>query len=286
MRLGNAMLAMIRRSRSIAAKYLPTPLKLRLRRLKATVRGYRHECPLCQRRVGSFLSLSQALPDLVADLAKHKFDMQLFAQGETMNLQQYACPYCRSNDRTRLYALFIRAESERITNGVKKRMLDIAPAKTLRELILRLGCFDYRSADLDRPDVDDRIDIMDMKTYADNSFDCFICSHVLEHVPDDRRAMRELFRILKPGGWGIAMAPIALNLTATIEDTELKDLAERVRRFGQNDHLRLYARHDFIERLAGAGFEVSQLGFSYFGGEVLDRYGIQQSSVLYICRKN
>jgi len=220
------------------------------------------------------------------DLSKHQFEMQLFAQAETLNLLQYACPWCRANDRTRLYALFLCDEAKRIGNNAKHRMLDIAPMPTLQKLIRSLGCFEYRSADFLRTDVDDRIDIMDMNAYADNAFDCFICSHVLEHVPDDRRAMRELFRILKPGGWGIAMVPIALGLPATIEDPNLSDPAERVRRFGQSDHLRLYARQDFVSRLTQAGFQVSGLEFSHFGGEVFAKYGISQSSVLYICRKH
>jgi SAM-dependent methyltransferase len=274
------------RIRSKAAKLLPIGLKRRLQGLEASVHSYRYECPLCRRRVQRFLPLAQALPQLIADLKKHKFDMQLFAQAETLNLQQYACPYCLSNDRTRLYALFLRGEAQRIGHAVKYRMLDIGPARTLREMILRLGCFDYRSGDLLRSDVDDRIDIMDMKAYENDSFDCFICSHVLEHVPDDRRAMRELFRILKPGGWGIAMAPIILSLHATVEDTTLSDPEERFRRFGQDDHLRLYARHDFIERLKQAGFNVSCLGFTHFGGDVLEKNGIQQGAVLYVCGKN
>ncbi|MGA3066666.1 MAG: class I SAM-dependent methyltransferase [Tepidisphaeraceae bacterium] len=232
-----------------------------------------------------FIPLSRAWPELIDNLRKHDFDMQLFAQAETLNLQQYACPYCESNDRSRLYALYLRRQAERIGRGPKQRMLDIAPARRLRELILKLGCFDYRSADLMRKDVDDRIDIMDMKAYANDSFDCFICSHVLEHVPDDRKAMAELFRILKPGGWGIAMAPIILGLSATIEDPNLSDPDERFRRFGQDDHLRLYSRGDFLERLTGAGFNVSCLGYSHFGGDVLEKYGIQQSAVLYICNK-
>jgi SAM-dependent methyltransferase len=204
-----------------------------LRRLEATVRSFRYECPVCMRRVSSFTTLAQALPTLIADLSKHEFDMQLFAQAETLNLLQYHCPWCRANDRARLYALFLRDEAGRIGNDAKYRMLDIAPSPPLQRFIRTLGCFDYRSADLLRTDVDDRVDLSDMHDYADNAFDCFICSHVLEHVPDDRRAMRELFRILKPGGWGIAMAPIALGLPATIEDVTLSDPAERVRRFGQ-----------------------------------------------------
>ncbi len=276
---------MIRQTRSVLAKLIPSRLKPPLWRLEAALRSYPFACPLCQRRVCRFLPLSQALPSLMADLKKHAFDMELFAQAETLNLQQFACPYCRANDRTRLYALFIGAQAKGIGHGTKLRMLDIAPAKTLRQLIRNLGCFDYRSADLLRTDVDDRVDITDMKPYADNSFDCFICSHVLEHVPDDRRAMRELFRVLKPGGWGIAMAPIVLSLRATIEDANLSDPAQRVRRFGQADHLRLYERSDFIDRLAQAGFNVSGLGYTHFGGDVFEKHGILQQSVLYICRK-
>ncbi len=277
--------SMMRRSIHSTAKLLPPDVKRRLQSLVAVLRSYRYECPLCRRRVESFLPLSQAMPGLIAELKKHNFDMQLFAQAETLNLQQYACPYCRSNDRTRMYALFLRDEAQKIGSESKLRMLDIAPARTLREMILKLGCFDYRSADLLRTDVDDHVDIMDMKAYANDSFDCFICSHVLEHVPDDRLAIGELFRILKPGGWGIAMAPIILGLRETIEDPNLSNPDERFRRFGQGDHLRLYARHDFIQRLTQAGFKVSGLGFTHFGGEILERNGIQQGAVLYICRK-
>jgi SAM-dependent methyltransferase len=276
---------MMPKIRAAVAKRLPLPLKRLVQRTEAALCSFRHECSVCQRRVGRFMPLSRAMPQLTADLEKHNFDMQLFAQAETLNLQQYWCPYCQSNDRNRLYALFLRRQADRIGHGPKYRMLDIAPARRLRELILSLGCFDYRSADLMRSDVDDRVDIMDMKAYANDSFDCFICSHVLEHVPDDRKAMAELFRILKPGGWGITMAPIILSLNASIEDPTLSDPNERFRCFGQDDHLRLYSRRDFIDRLIQAGFNVSCLGYTYFGGDVLEKYGIQQCAVLYICNK-
>jgi SAM-dependent methyltransferase len=264
---------------------IPKSTKEQLRRLEAVIRSFRFACPLCRRRVGTFLTLSQALPELAADLSRHGFDMQLFERAETLNLTQYACPWCRANDRSRLYALFLLDEAKRIGSGGKPRMLDIGPAEKLRIFVRGLECFDYRSADLLRSDVDDRIDLTDMRVYADNSFDCFICSHVLEHVPDDRKGMRELFRILKPGGWGIAMAPIILGLKATSEDANLPDPAERVRRFGQDDHLRLYARQDFIDRLSDAGFQISQLGMTHFGRDKFTKYGITETSVLYICRK-
>jgi hypothetical protein len=272
--------------RKILSRVLPDRLRPMLRRWEATLRSYAYQCPVCQRRVREFRTLQQALPALAQSWQTHGFDVQLFAQAETLNFQRYLCPYCRADDRSRLYALFLRGQAQAHKPGAKPRLLDIAPGRALRSMILKLDCFNYRTADLQRPDVDDHIDITNMPIYEKDSFDCFICSHVLEHVTNDRAAMAELFRILKPGGWGIAMVPIALGLSATIEDIALDDPAQRTARFGQGDHLRLYARQDFIHRLGEAGFTVDQLGMTHFGSDVFQKHGIAQSSVLYICRKN
>jgi SAM-dependent methyltransferase len=274
------------RPQKILARATPAPLKRILRRCEAVLKSYPYQCSVCQRRVGEFRSLRKTLPGLIESWEKHAFDVQLFAQAETLNIWQYSCPYCRASDRSRLYALFIRSQARNFKPHEKRSFLDIAPDRPLRKMIGELGCFDYRSADLDRADVDDRIDITNMTIYGPSTFDCFLCSHVLEHVPNDRLALRELFRVLKPGGWGIVMAPISLSLLATIEDIHLNDPAERIRRFGQDDHLRLYARQDFIQKLSEPGFAVDQLGMTFFGPDVLFRHGITQSSVLYVCRKN
>jgi SAM-dependent methyltransferase len=124
-----------------------------------------------------------------------------------------------------------------------------------------------------------------MSCYEEGTFDAFICSHVLEHVSDDLKALSELFRILKPNGWGILMVPIILSLDQIDEDPLLEDIAERWRRFGQDDHVRMYSRNGFIERVIGAGFSVRQYGQEYFGAEVFKRYGISDKSILYVVEK-
>src|SRR6188508_1256097 len=107
----------------------------------------------------------------------------------------------------------------------------------------------YRSADLFMQEVDDRVDIMDMTIYPDKHFDFFVCSHMLEHVVDDRKALRELYRILKWGGQGILVVPIVLSIDEIDQDPSVTDVAERWRRFGQDDHVRLYSKQGFLRRI-------------------------------------
>jgi hypothetical protein len=126
---------------------------------------------------------------------------------------------------------------------------------------------------------------MDMKIYADASCGFFICSHILEHVVDDLQALRELFRILKHGGKGILMVPIMLTLKEIDEDASLLPCEERWRRFGQDDHLRLYSKNGFLSRILNAGFTVRQLGSDYFGKDIFSKCGLTVSSVLYIVEK-
>jgi SAM-dependent methyltransferase len=145
--------------------------------------------------------------------------------------------------------------------------------------------FSYRTADLFMDAADDRVDITDMKVYPDASVDFFICSHVLEHVADDRKALGELRRILKPGGRGILVVPIVLTIDEIDEDPSVTDPAERWRRFGQGDHVRLYSKSGFLARVREAGFDVHQLGREHFGGETFERHGITEQSVLYVVEK-
>ena len=202
---------------------------------------------------------------------------------ETLNLEHYSCRRCGASDRERLYALYFK---EYLPGQEEVRLLDIAPAAALSAMLRRRPEIRYRSADLFMKQVDDRgVDITDMGLYADASFDFFICSHILEHVPDDRRAMRELHRILRSGGAGIAMVPINLALTQTTEDPACTDEATRWRLFGQDDHIRAYSRTDFTGRLREAGFTVEELGEDHFGREAFDAAAILPGSVLYIVTK-
>ena len=136
-----------------------------------------------------------------------------------------------------------------------KRMLHIAPERQLEKRFKQLAHLDYLTADLVNPTVMVKMDITDIR-YPDNTFDIIYCSHVLEHVSDDRKAMRELHRVLKPAGWAVIMVPITAE--KSFEDPSIIDPSARERVFGQHDHVRRYGP-DFKERLAEAGFKVEPI---------------------------
>jgi SAM-dependent methyltransferase len=131
----------------------------------------------------------------------------------------------------------------------------MAPEMPLRKLLQGSKPASYLTADLDAPEVDIHFDLTDVPL-ADDAFDVVVCNHVMEHIPDDRAALREIRRILAPGGWGLLMTPIVVE--STVEDPSETDPAERLRRFGQADHVRRYG-WDYVDRLREAGFEVEVL---------------------------
>ncbi len=243
--------------------------------------GDRYRCPACGSNVRYFRPIE---PEIRAMQEKYGHTVP-FEASETFNHENYYCPGCNVRDRERLFALFLKQELAKVPRRRKLRMVEFAPNFNLDELIRRYPNVEYRTADLARSYVDDLVDLCDMKLYADQSFDIFLCSHVLEHVVDDRKAMRELYRILKPGGWGIAMVPILLHLTETYEDPTKTTEEERWKHFGQGDHVRMYEKRDYVKRLGEAGFEVESLGADYFGADVFDRAGISPGSVLYVVRR-
>lgn len=205
---------------------------------------------------------------------------------ETMNANQYVCPSCGASDRCRLYALYItEVLSQDILPNVFS-LLDIAPSEPLRKFLLKSPNIKYQSTDRYMEGVDFAVDISNMDIIPSGTYDMFICSHVLEHVDDDRKALRELFRILKPGGFGILMVPIILKIDEIDEDPSITDVETRWRRFGQYDHVRLYSKNGFIQRLQEAGFALREYGIEHFGRDVFIECGISLKSVLYIGRKD
>lgn len=267
-------------------KYIPLALKKRARALQTQVKliNSRLYCPVCESRVNAF----DPLPDFFRE-NQEKYGFPFHSDdAETCNVAAYLCASCGASDRDRLYALFLRDYVRKLEKPVQ--MVDFGPSQPLSTFIRRSiessgKNINYRTADLLTENVDDRVDITNLQTYASNHFDFFICSHVLEHVPDDRKALRELHRILKPGGQAILMVPIILSIDHIDEDPEVSDEAERWRRFGQFDHVRLYSKRGFIERVREAGFAVRELGKEFFGEETFERAGITAQSVLYIVEK-
>jgi SAM-dependent methyltransferase len=205
---------------------------------------------------------------------------------ETLNLMHYSCPFCGASDRNRLYCIFLKQQfKEWEFENKKPSILDIAPDKTLSAWIQKYDFITYRSVDLYMQDTDDKADITNLDIYKDNRFDFVLCSHVIEHIQQDRKALSELFRILKPKGFAIIMAPIFLNLEHDIDSTIYDTPALRWKYFGQDDHVRAYSKQGFIDKLTDTGFKVSQLDQTYFGKDIYEKHGIHQRSVLYIATK-
>jgi SAM-dependent methyltransferase len=141
----------------------------------------------------------------------------------------------------------------------------------------------YTRADLDHP-LAEHVDITDIQ-FPDDSFDVIICNHVLEHVPDDRRAMREVYRVLAPGGWAILQVPIDRAMERTLEDPAIVAPEDRLRVYGDEDHRRLYGR-DYVERLEDAGFEVRQDHFvSELSPTIIERCGLDADELIFRCTK-
>jgi SAM-dependent methyltransferase len=167
------------------------------------------------------------------------------------------CPRCGSLERHRLLIGFLQQHTDLFV--AEHSVLHVAPEYALQRRLRRLGNLAYRSADLDSPLAMDRVDLLEMP-YGDESFDVVICNHVLEHVADDRRALREIGRVLSADGYAIVMSPIDAALASTLEDPQVRSPAERHRIFGQSDHLRRYGR-DFARRVADEGFAVDTVSY-------------------------
>jgi SAM-dependent methyltransferase len=236
------------------------------------------KCNLCGHKVYKYLPLNEAY---TGNLAEKGFPISV-DKFETLNYKAYSCPSCGCNDRDRLIGWYIKQE---ILGEKNLSVLEMAPASSLRNFLKRQPQVRYRTADLYMEDVDDKVDIQNMNIYQDNSFDLVICSHVLEHIPDDNKALRELHRITRPGGQCILLVPIPLLPVAYDEELGPIATTERERRFGQDDHVRLYTAQIFEERIRAAGFQIEKFSAGRFRSQDLERNGISAGSLLYIGKK-
>jgi SAM-dependent methyltransferase len=194
---------------------------------------------------------------------------------------QALCPVCGALDRHRLIYLYFIHKTN-LFCGDEKTMLHIAPESQLSRVFQDVDYIDYLSADLSSPSAMVKMDITNID-YPDCSFDVIYCSHVLEHVSDDSKAMRELHRVLKADGWAILQVPISGE--TTFEDPTVTSREMRERLFGQNDHLRQYGR-DFADRLGTAGFHVSVDGFvRELSERQIIRLGLPRDEDIYFCTK-
>jgi SAM-dependent methyltransferase len=191
------------------------------------------------------------------------------------------CPGCKCLERHRLLWLYLQDRTNFFT--VPQRVLHIAPEPAFQNAFRKMKNLTYVSADLHSPHAMMAMDITHIPA-TDASFDVVLYSHVFEHIPDDRAAMREIHRILTPEGWAILQVPMDSSMGATLEDPTVTAPEERQRLFGQSDHVWLYGR-DYRMRLEHAGFEVIVDQFSsQLEPGVLARYGLLPEDI-YFCRR-
>ncbi len=221
------------------------------------MRGRRVECPCCGSRFRRFQNFNG--PDRV-------------------------CWNCGSLERTRSLWLALDRHPELTRPGV--RVLHVAPERILGERFRRVPDVKYVGGDLEAQFGPERIDVTRLQ-FEDASFDVVMCNHVLEHVPEDRRAMREIARVLKPGGQAILLVP-DVSADVTDEDPAVVDPDERRRRFGQYDHVRRYG-WDYVDRLEEAGLAVeverpeTALGDDLVARHRLRKYGAVEP--IFVCRR-
>lgn len=191
-------------------------------------------------------------------------------------------PATLSLERHRLLWLYLQNETDFFTRPA--RLLHFAPEQAFYNRFKRLGHLDYVTTDLNSPLAQVKADICNLPFDSD-SFDIVLCNHVLEHIPDHRKALSELYRVMKPGGWGIFQVPQDLKRETTYEDPSVTDPDERRRLFGQYDHVRVYGR-DYFDLLRQAGFEAQAVDFTRkFTPELVDRYRLAAGELIPLVRK-
>src|SRR5690554_3296707 len=154
----------------------------------------------------------------------------------------------------------------------------------LNKRFKKMNNLEYITTDLNSPLADVKADICNLP-FSDNEFDVILCNHVLEHIPDDTKAMYELYRILKPGGYGIFQIPQDLNRDKTFEDNSITDKKERAKIFGQYDHVRIYGR-DYFDKLRDIGFKVEEVDYtSKLSENEITKYCLAKGEIIPVVYK-
>lgn len=235
------------------------------------------KCECCNQEV-----IYRPIPDYYASMRK---EMGVVSEvlSETINKEEYLCPNCGASDRDRMIIAFLKKQNlPKAAEGA--RVLQFAPASSI-DMWIRAKCphLKYETTDLFMEGVTFRSDIQNMHMVPDETYDLIICSHVLEHVQDDRKALAEIKRVLKPDGKCVFLVPIDLNADFVDEEWGLSE-EENWRRFGQGDHCRKYSKGGMLERLEEQFF-VHSLGKEYFGQETFEQCGLIDTSTLYVLTK-
>ena len=244
-------------------KLMPTEIRRQIRALALT--GKHVFCPCCKGQFATFLPKG------------------------IVKRPNAECPRCLSLERHRLMQLYLEQKVD-LLKPPQKKLLHVAPEPIFFKQFINNPLIDYVPLDkftkgykYPKETINGDITQLD---FAEGSFDAIICSHVLEHIPDDALAMKELFRVLKPGGWAILQVPLDESREETYEDFSITDPDERQKHFGQFDHVRVYGR-DYGDRLTAAGFKLTVDDFIYsFSQQDRFRLGLLMDEEIYLCHKS
>jgi SAM-dependent methyltransferase len=242
----------------IPRKYIQLFAQFSTRLLSVFYIGNKVECNICGRHYRKFLPY-----------------------GYVVSRENALCPHCLALERHRLMAMFLKEKTDFYVT--KPYTLHVAPEycfiKRFEEILRK----NYVTADLESPLAKVKMNVQDIP-FEDNTFDVIFCNHILEHVESDLKALSELYRVLKSGGWGIILSPINYNRTVTYEDPSISTPEERTRHFGQHDHLREFGT-DYSKRLAQAGFEVIEDDFVHnLPIDTVKRFALS-TEIIYMVKK-
>ncbi len=246
-----------------AVRKIPRPLLIKMSYVvrvpaKILYSGNNHSCPICNRSFRKFMPYgNQGLPNRL-------------------------CPNCLSLERHRLLWLFLNEKTDFFSASAS--VLHIAPEQPFLKRFKKLKNLKYITADLVSPIADVKTDIRDM-VFENNKFDWVICNHVMEHIDEEQKALKEILRVLKPEGRAILQVPIDYNRAATYENPDITSPAEREKHFGQYDHVRQYGL-DYDKRLKKAGFITKTDHFiEIISPEMQEKYRLDKQELIYMCQK-
>ncbi len=245
--------------RKVPRRYLQLVSHHVVKGLSLFYQGNKVECPVCTKHFRKFLPYGRKARE------------------------NALCPNCLALERHRLMYLFLQRKTNFFTAPLK--VLHVAPEICFIDLFERQSNLEYITADIESPLAKVKMDIHAIP-FPEASFDVVFCNHVMEHVADDALAMREIYRVLKPGGWGIIQIPLFYPLPEkTYEDASITSPAAREKAFGQNDHVRLYGK-DYGSRLAAAGFKVEE---NHYTDELpateVERFALPKDEIIFYVEK-
>jgi SAM-dependent methyltransferase len=242
--------------RYIPRRYLQLLSGIGLKALGLFYVGNKVECPICNSHYRQFLPYGRIKPRPNA-----------------------LCPNCLSLERHRLIWLYLREKTSFFS--AKLKVLHIAPEPCFMKPFEKQHGEGYITADIESPLAKVKMDIH-QTPFEENHFDVVLCNHVLEHVQNDIKAMSEIKRVLKPGGWAILQVPFFSPVPdVTFEDKSITDPREREKIFGQDDHVRMFGK-DYSKRIERSGLTAEENDFAF---SQPDRFGLQKNELLYIAHK-